>query len=151
MMRQLRGSWDTFLQLRAPASVPARMTIWLYALYAVGQGIGICLGGIVRWSGPGYTIVRQLPGSPYSWGVALSLFGILLGVASARKLWGLKAVALVLIVVWSVAFASGAFVAAATVPGAGTTGGPVYLLTAAAAAVLIMLDERRRPHETPPT
>ena len=138
-----------FLALRAPAYVVARVTIWIFATYAVAQGAGICLGGPARWSSAGYARLLDVWGAPYSWGVTLLLLGLLLGLASWRQWWMLKLSALTGIVVWSVAFAMGGL-ATLSDPAAQTTIGPAYLALAAIAASLIMVDESRYPDDTPP-
>lgn len=102
------------------------------------------MGGAIRWGGPAYTYLRDTPGAPASWGWALALLGGLLGAASLGANWWLKLVALVGVSTWSLGFAMGAQYATATVPTAGTTGGPVYLLVAVLTAILIVPDEARK-------
>jgi hypothetical protein len=127
-----------------PGTVSARATIWAFVIYSLVQGSGILLGGSVRWGSPAFTYLRQLPYAPDSWGWALILFGMTLGAASLLRNWWLKAVALTGIVTWSLAFASGAQYAAAVLPTAPTTGGPVYILVAVVAAILVLPDEARK-------
>jgi hypothetical protein len=127
-----------------PATVSARFAIWVFVFYALWQGSGIVLGGLKRWSSPGYTLLREVPGAPASWGWALIIFGLLLGSASLLAMWRLKCVALASISIWSLGFSVGAQFATNTVPTAGTTGGPVYLLVCILAATLIPYDEARK-------
>ena len=148
---RVRVLWRSFLALRAPAYVVARLTIWLYAVYAVVQGVGICVGGPGRWSDASYARLLAVPGGPYVWGAVLTVLGLLLGWASWRQHWGWKLAALVGIVVWSMAFALGGLAALLTDPHAGTTIVPAYLLHAAVAASLIMIDESRYPDESLPS
>lgn len=131
-------SWTT------PATVAARASIWAFVIYCLVQGAGIVIGGAIRWSGPGYTYLRDTPGAPASWGWALVLLGLALGLASLNTLWWAKAIALTGIVTWSLGFAYGAQYATTHVVTAGTTGGPVYILTAILAAILVLPDEARR-------
>lgn len=142
------------LAARTKASIPARFSTALVAMYALVQGVLIAWGGIERWSGPSFTVIRQLPGSPYSWAAALVLFGLLVAASSLLqlrihsqrgelRLWWLKAFGLLGVSVWSWLFGLGAFSATFTVPEAATTGGPVYLLVSAWSAILILIDEGR--------
>lgn len=127
-----------------PGTVSARATIWAFIVYCLVQGAGIVAGGEIRWSSPAFTYLRQTPYAPESWGWALILFGLVLGVASLTRNWWLKVAALTGIVSWSLAFASGAQYAAAVLPTAGTTGGPVYILVAVVASILVLPDEARK-------
>ena len=102
------------------------------------------MGGAIRWGGPAYTYLRDAPGAPASWGWTLVILGGLLGAASLSNSWWMKFVALVGVSTWSLGFAMGAQYATATVPTAGTTGGPVYLLVAVLTAILIVPDESRQ-------
>jgi len=128
----------------SPATVSGRFAIWVFVGYALWQGSGIVMGGGARWVGPAYTLLRQAPGAPASWGWALIVFGLLLGMASLLTMWRMKCLALAGISIWSLAFSVGAQYATSTVPIAGTTGGPVYFLVCILAAGLIPYDEARK-------
>lgn len=127
-----------------PGTVAARGSIWAFVIYSLVQGAGIVIGGAIRWSGPSYTYLRETYGAPASWGWALVLLGLMLGMASLCRMWWLKLAALVGIATWALCFSVGAHIATAVVPTAGTTGGPVYLLTAVLAAILVVPDESRK-------
>lgn len=102
------------------------------------------MGGAVRWAGPSYTLLRETPGAPASWGWALIVFGLLLGMASLLTAWRMKCIALAGISTWSLGFSVGAQYATTTVETAGTTGAPVYFLVCILAAGLIPYDEARK-------
>jgi len=127
-----------------PGTVAARTTIWAFVVYSLVQGAGIILGGDIRWTGPAYTLLREVPGAPESWGWALAILGLALGAASLVKSWWLKLFALGGISTWSLGFSVGAYGATTAVETAGTTGGPAYLLIAVVAAILIVPDEARK-------
>ena len=127
-----------------PATVSGRFAIWVFVAYSLWQGSGIVVGGPERWAGAGYTVLREVPGAPASWGWALILFGLLLGMASLMTAWRLKFLALAGISIWSLGFSVGAQYATNTVATAGTTGGPVYFLVCILAAGLIPYDEARK-------
>lgn len=132
------------------ASVPARFTIWAVGVYAVVQGVGVCLGGIGRWQSPAFGVIRQVPGSPYSWGVPLAVCGLVVLTASLLGRFWLKAAGLLGTSIWSFAFGSGAFSATMSSPVASTTGGPAYLLISVITAILIPIKERRAYPRTQP-
>ena len=117
------------------------MTIWSVGGFAIVQGLGMIWGGPHRWLGPAYAVVRQAPGSPYTWGAALVLFGCLTLSGSVLRRWRVKAAGLLGVSLWSGTFSIGAFAATLTDPDAGTTGGPAYLLIAFSSAILIHVDE----------
>lgn len=129
--------------VRVPATILSRVAIWLFGLYGIGQGVGICVGGIGRWSSPGYSIIAKLPGSPYSWGAPLILFGLVVLAGSFRLVFWVKLVGLCGMIAWALAFSSLAFTATFANSLAGTTGGPSYLLIALLALPLCFYDEGR--------
>lgn len=133
---------------RVQATLPAQWTIRAFGIYAVAQGTGVCFGGIGRWASPAYEVVKRMPLSPYGWGAALVLFGVMILIGSVAGKWWTKAVGLFGLSVWSFVFAAGTFTATLTAH-AGTTGGPVYLLVSVVAAILITIKER--PHAPPRT
>lgn len=47
----------------------------LFATYAILQGLGIILGGRIRWSSVAFRDALTVPGAPSSWGVVLGLIG----------------------------------------------------------------------------
>lgn len=139
-MKNNRGNAPTWA---GPNTVAARATIWAIVGYCLLQGVGIVIGGAGRWSGPAFTYLRTTAGAPESWGWAIIVLGIILGLASLFKNWWLKCVALTGIATWSLGFAVGAWWATANVDSAATTGGPVYLLVTILAAIVILPDEAR--------
>jgi hypothetical protein len=128
--------------LLVAATILSRMSIWIYGLYAVGQGVGIIAGGPGRWSSPAYAVVKQIPGGPNTWGIILILAGVITIIGSVTREWLIKTVGLVTIILWSLCFSFGAFAAWFQSSTAGTTGGPVYLKDALMAIVLLLVDER---------
>lgn len=135
-----------------PMNGLSRSITWAIAAISVGQGIGILLGGPVRWSGPGYTVVRQLPASPYSWGIAILVCaGMALAGIASRTFW-LKTVGLFGLSSWTFAFCVGSAWTTWAVPTAGTTGTFAYLLLSVVTALMIFVvdetesqDAHRRP------
>lgn len=130
--------------VRVPVTILSRLAIWFLGCYGIAQGIWICFGGIERWSAPAYSIIARLPGSPYSWGVPIAMFGAVVLVGSWRRNFGVKFTGLALTAGWCLAFSSLAFAATFSNPLAGTTGGPTYLLVALLALPLCFYDESRR-------
>lgn len=140
------------------STILARLSIWVWAGYAIFQGAGICFGGPERWTSAAYAQARQLPGSPYSWGIILTAFGLLAMVGSLMATfrpkreeglglcWWLKAAGLGGICAWSLCFSFSAFSVTIANPLVGTTIGPVYLGVAFASAVLIFVNERSPAH-----
>lgn len=126
------------------ASIAARLTIWIWAGYAIWQGMWIVAGGIERWQSPSFAVLRQVPNHPsLFWGILLVTFGTALGVASLLRLFWVKAFACIGIAIWSICFASGALVAAHHNPNMASTGGPTYIAIAVSVLVLVFVDERR--------
>lgn len=129
---------------RVRYTILSRIAIWIASTYAIVQGIGICWGGIDRWGGMGYAVVRQLPGSPYSWGVPLALLGAIALTGSIRRNFWMKFAGLLGVVVWSFCFSAGSIAATVSDPRVGTTGGPVYCAFALLVFVLCFYDEGHR-------
>lgn len=128
---------------RVGGTITAWLAIWAFVVYAVWQGVGIMLGGPERWNSPGFATLRLAPNPTIFWGTWLVSFGLLVGLGSLLRFFWLKAVGLIGIATWSILFAFGGLVAAATVPTASNTGGKTYVLIAAVAVILTFIDERR--------
>ena len=126
-----------------PGTVSARATIWAIVIYCLVQGVGVVIGGAIRWSGPSFEYLRHTYGAPESWGWTLVFLGLMLAAASLLRDWWLKLAALVGIATWSLGFAVGAWSATATVETAATTGGPVYFLVTVIAGIVVIPDEAR--------
>lgn len=135
---------------RIPATPLGRSMIWLAGVYAVIQGSGMVAGGVDRWSGPSFVVVRQVPGSALTWGAAVALLGLVVVAGSLSRSFHLKAAGLGGLAVWSGAFGAGTLVATMTVPTAATTGGPTYFLIAIALSSLIAVDEGEPSPPVPP-
>lgn len=126
--------------LTGPASV-ATATV---AALGITQGLLILLANPARWGAPSFTIIRQLPGAPYTWGIWAATAGTLIAVGLACRLWIAKAVGLVALGIWAGVFGVGALVATIQIRTVPTTGGPTYL----ALSVLIFgLVHYRSPDE----
>jgi hypothetical protein len=50
----------------------------LYVGFPLGEAVFLVLGGPQRWQGEQFTYARMIPGSPYSWAVAIALFAVVL-------------------------------------------------------------------------
>lgn len=61
-----------------PASPLAILAIRLWGSAAVLYGSAVLIGGPDRWSASIYGAVNAVPGSPYSWGVAILAAGLLI-------------------------------------------------------------------------
>lgn len=125
------------------ASIAARITIWVWAAYAIWQGIWIIDGGIERWGSPSFDVLRSVPDPTLFWGLILVVLGVTIFAASVLRLFWVKAVGCIGLAVWSICFASGAIAATKHNPQASSTGGPTYIAVAAAVLVLVFIDERR--------
>lgn len=141
---RVRDFWGQMLQFRIPSNPLSRAHIWAAGSYAILQGVGIIWGGDLRWIGPAYAIVRQVPGAPPSWGWVSIALGVVIFVGSLTHRWRIKAVGLLGLSGWSLAFAYG--LAAATISNAtaGTVGGPAFAYVSVSAAVLVWVDEQPR-------
>lgn len=121
----------------------SRFTIWLYAIYGLVQGVVIVSSSEARWGSPGYAVIMQAPNAPDSWGwVGLCASLLTIGGSATRRFW-VKNTGILLLSIWTGAFASGAWGAVLASPVAGPTGPTVYFAVAAAIAVLVLVDERR--------
>lgn len=142
--QRARDFWGHMLQFRIPSTPLSRATIWTAGGYAIWQGVGILIGGAHRWTGPAYSVVLQAPGAPPSWGWASLILGLVIFAGSFGHLWRVKAVGLLGLSGWSMAFATGAQAATMTVATAGTTGGPAYAYIAISTAILVWVEETGR-------
>lgn len=141
-----REVWRMALQYRVPATPLARRTIGGAGIYAIVQGAGIILGGPGRWGSDTYAVLRQAPGGSLAWGWMAVVVGILILYGHCLRNWTVKSAGMLLLTIWSVAFAFGAARAALIYPGAGTTAWAVYALVAYWTAVLIWVDEGTTDH-----
>lgn len=123
------------------------MTIWVYGLLGVTQGVLIWVGGPIRWVGDFYTVPRMVPESPYSWAVAVGGSGILVMVGSITRTMWVRNVGLIVFAVWCAAFALTGATSAQLVPTVGTTSPPTYMAVSIAVLILLFLDERRPSHD----
>jgi hypothetical protein len=58
----------------------AHSTVYLTACLGFGLGSGIVLGGERRFSNAGLATARLVPGSHYTWGMALMILGVVIAV-----------------------------------------------------------------------
>lgn len=77
----------------------------LIATYAIGQGLGIIVGGRIRWSSAAYQDALTMPGAPGSWGVALFLIGIWTLAATFTRHHRNVTIAMAFLATWSGVFA----------------------------------------------
>jgi hypothetical protein len=133
--------WGEMLEFRIPSNPLSRAHIWAAAGYAIWQGVGIVLGGDIRWTGPTYTIVREAPGGPYAWGAASIALGVMILIGSMLRHWRVKAVGLLGLSGWSLAFSYGFGAAILADPTAGTTGAAAYAYICVSTAILVWVDE----------
>lgn len=122
----------------------SRASIWVTGVYAIVQGLIILLADPGRWGGPSFTILRQVPGAPYSWGLSALIFGLFILTGSLLQIWVVKAAGLLCLSSWALLFAAGSTAAVFAVPNAATTGGPTYVLIAVWTAILVWVDETNR-------
>lgn len=136
-----------------PATILARLTIWMWGAYAIWQGQGIIWDGPERFSGPSFAVLREAPYPTLVWGWSLTVSGALMLLGSIlqslrkdmRAGFILKGVGCVGVAVWSVVLAVGALQARA-LPGTPGTGGRTYIAVAIAVLILVLVDERKRAH-----
>lgn len=121
---------------RLPATNLSRVSIWVFAGFALWQGVKVLITEDARFGTAGYAVVREAPGGMDTWGALLVLAGVLTLIGSLALLFWVKAAGLFLIALWCFAFGAG-------VMGA-PTGSPMYFVGGYCAAGLILVDERRR-------
>lgn len=135
--------WYQMLRFRVQSTPLSRATTWAAGAYSLLQGAGIIWGGNPRFSGVTYSIVREVPGGAYSWGVVAVILGMVILAGSVFHLWRVKAVGLLGMSGWSLSFAYGFLFATFTQPAAATTAGPAYGYICVTTAILVWVDERR--------
>ena len=134
-----------FVPDRVPATIPARFCIWIFGFYGIIQGlVVVAFADTVRFSGPGYAVIRQAPGGMLTWGVVLTFAGVAVLTGSMLRNYAVKTIAMGVISAWNFAFGAGAIAAAVIAPNAGPTGGAAYMVLALVAAVLTVIDEKKR-------
>lgn len=136
-------------QYRVKATPLARLSIQASAYYALIQGAVILVSNPVRFHGPSFTLLQQVPGSPWSWGASVFLFGIFILYGSYGHHWRAKAVGLLCLSSWAFLFGAGALGAVYITPKAGTTGPATYALIGIWTALLVWVDEGGHEHAAP--
>lgn len=126
---------------RIRATPAARLTIWCFGAYGVLQGLWMALADPMRLGGPAYTLMRQVPHAHLVWGITLAVGGATILCGSLTFQWRVKAVGLLILSAWCTCFAVSSLTATATMPYAGSTGGPTYLLIAFTSAIVIAINE----------
>src|SRR5690349_2034621 len=90
-----------FVPDRVPATIPARFCIWVFGIYGIVQGlIVVAFADTVRFSSPGYAVMRQAPGGMLTWGVVLTLAGVAVLAGSAMRDYATKTAAMGVISAW---------------------------------------------------
>ena len=110
----------------------ARPANWLSATITYALSFGgvvqaalILAGGEPRWSGPSYTLLRNIPGAPTTIALALLVFAVMTGVGM-RHNFALKTLGLFGVASWYAVFTA-AFAWTWTIePRAGSTGPATY-------------------------
>jgi hypothetical protein len=137
-----------------PASILARLTIWVWGSYAVWQGLGIWIEGPARFGGPSFATLREAPNPTMTWGLSLTVSGLLMiggSVLQSTRSYRAQTVGLILknvgclgVAFWSVVFAIGALNARQENPTVPGTGGRTYIAIAVTVLILAFVDERKR-------
>lgn len=84
----------------------------LLGTFAVVHGVMVIYGGRKRWSSPLYEVAVSVPYAPLSWGLPLTLAGLLVMAASLAGWRRLTSVGLFCVAVWCAFFAFSFFTAA---------------------------------------
>ena len=140
-----RDMWGQMLRFRIPSTPLTRAHIWVAGSYSLIQGLGILLGGDLRWDATTYSVVRTAPGAPETWGWGAILLGVLILTGSLLRRWRMKAVGLLGLSGWSLAFSYGFTVAIWRESTAATTAGVAYAYICVSTAILVWIDEARAP------
>lgn len=128
-------------EYRVRATPLARLSIQAAGYYALIQGLVILIANPVRFTGPSYNLLMQVPGSPWSWGTSAFVFGVLILYGSYGRHWRAKALGLWCLSSWAFLFGAGALGAVYLLPNAGTTGPPTYALIGVWTVLLVWVDE----------
>lgn len=103
-----------------------RLGAYILAVYGVIQSMAILLGGVGRFSAPGYYYALQVPGAPPTWGLVLLP-------ASVAAVWGVRTssyrvarFAFYAMALWSAFFAISFLLSAVNSPTANFTAIAVY-------------------------
>ena len=133
--------------IRAAASAwGMKFQVAVAGFYGLAQGICIIFSGDGRFSAPGYTIARELPGSPLSIGLSVLLTGIvtLVGLRLRKDLvveLGMLATA-----VWSLVFGTTFLLSSLRDPNANTTAFLTYLFVAVLVIVPAAVSHSSHPN-----
>lgn len=119
-------SISTSFEALAKMLVIMRLSGFVMAIYAIGLGITILVGGPLRFSQAGYRAAMIIPGAPASWGWALLIFGALAFFGLKNRVYGLGAIGMFLSGVWCFAFGGAFLVSAMQYPEANLTGMTAY-------------------------
>ena len=113
-----------------------RVIVTALGTFGVAIGLGILVGGPERFGAVGYTVARQLPGAPWSWGVTILVSGIttITGIFLGRAL--VVAVGMLIAGFWCLLFAGAFLLAQLQYPGANSTA--FWMYSASAAICLII-------------
>jgi hypothetical protein len=136
-----------------PASILARMTIWLWGFYSIWQGAGILIDGQERFNDPVYAALNRTPEPTLTWGISLVVAGACILTGSImqtvkgneqRRLAGfiLKGFGCVCLAVWCVTFAIGGLLAR-DIPSSPGTVARTYISIAVAVLLVLFIDERK--------
>lgn len=117
----------------------------LAGTFAILLGIGFTLGGKSRMSGPAWTVVDRVPGTPASCGLILAALGALTLCGSLLG-WQIRIAGLWVIAVWYALFAvSFAIPLVQNRPGVAVTGPLAYGFFIAGAHVVLAVVQRPEP------
>lgn len=103
-----------------------RISAYVLAFYAIGQGILIILGGDGRWSAIAYITASMAPGAPASWGWVLLTCGIFAFTGIKNRMYVVGMVSMGIAGLWSMAFAIAFLSSALKYPEANVTAVAVY-------------------------
>ena len=103
-----------------------RMSSYIFAGYAMVQGILIIIGGASRFSAEAYYVAMLLPSAPASWGWALLVFGIAAFVGVKNRMYKIASLGMFAAGSWSMGFAIAFLVSSIQDPSANLTAFPVY-------------------------
>jgi hypothetical protein len=122
-----------------------RTVTWATAVYAIGVGITILLGGTARFAGLSYQVALNTPGAPSSWGISIALVGLLMLVGSLTKRVRITAFAAMVGCIWALLFTWAFLVAAVTHDSTNTTAPWAYTLLSVVFGLIAGVHQAMRP------
>ena len=103
-----------------------RMSTYIFACYAMIQGILIIIGGASRFSESGYYAAMLIPGAPASWGWVLFVCGVTAFSGVRNRMYKLASFGMFGAGSWSMGFAISSLISSIEYPNTNLTAFAVY-------------------------